>query len=43
MCSSAVVPEDDKETVQTILKIAENSTDRIQRLVSSLLDVNRLE
>jgi len=25
------------------LKIAENSTDRIQRLVSSLLDVNRLE
>ncbi|HUE99719.1 MAG TPA: GAF domain-containing protein [Anaerolineales bacterium] len=39
----SMVPEDDKETVQTILKIAENSTDRIQRLVSSLLDVNRLE
>ena len=38
-----MVPEDDKETVQTVLKIAENSTDRIQRLVSSLLDVNRLE
>jgi signal transduction histidine kinase len=38
-----MVPEDDKETVQAILKIAENSTDRIQRLVSSLLDVNRLE
>jgi signal transduction histidine kinase len=38
-----MVPEDDKETVLTILKIAENSTDRIQRLVSSLLDVNRLE
>ena len=39
----SMVPEDDKETVLTILKIAENSTDRIQRLVSSLLDVNRLE
>jgi PAS domain S-box-containing protein len=35
--------DDDKETVLSILKIAENSTDRIQRLVSSLLDVNRLE
>ncbi|HJR78528.1 MAG TPA: GAF domain-containing protein [Anaerolineales bacterium] len=39
----SLVPEDDKETVHTVLKIAENSTDRIQRLVSSLLDVNRLE
>jgi len=39
----SMVPEDDKETVLSILKIAENSTDRIQRLVSSLLDVNRLE
>src|SRR5215207_7745655 len=39
----SMVTEDDKETVLTILKIAENSTDRIQRLVSSLLDVNRLE
>ena len=39
----SMVPDDDKETVLTILKIAENSTDRIQRLVSSLLDVNRLE
>jgi signal transduction histidine kinase len=38
-----MVPENDKDTVLTILKIAENSTDRIQRLVSSLLDVNRLE
>jgi len=36
-------PEDDRETVLSILKIAENSTDRIQRLVSSLLDINRLE
>jgi PAS domain S-box-containing protein len=39
----SMVPEDEQETVLTILKIAENSTDRIQRLVSSLLDVNRLE
>ena len=39
----SMVPEEDKETVLSILKIAENSTDRIQRLVSSLLDVNRLE
>ena len=39
----SLVPEDDRETVLSILKIAENSTDRIQRLVSSLLDVSRLE
>ena len=43
MCCITMVPEDDKETVLSILKIAENSTERIQRLVSSLLDVNRLE
>jgi len=39
----SMTPADDKETILTVLKIAENSTDRIQRLVSSLLDVNRLE
>jgi signal transduction histidine kinase len=39
----SMVPEDNKETVLAILNIAEHSTDRIQRLVSSLLDVNRLE
>ena len=38
-----MVPEEERETVLSILKIAENSTDRIQRLVSSLLDVSRLE
>lgn len=38
-----MVTDDDKDTVLSILKIAENSTDRIQRLVSSLLDVNKLE
>lgn len=31
------------ETTRSILKIAVNSTDRIQRLVNSLLDINRLE
>ena len=40
---ATMVPEDERETVLSILKIAENSTDRIQRLVSSLLDVNKLE
>lgn len=40
---SHMVPEEERETVQSILRIAENSTDRIQRLVSSLLDVGRLE
>jgi NtrC-family two-component system sensor histidine kinase KinB len=38
-----MVPEEERSTVLSILKIAENSTDRIQRLVSSLLDVSRLE
>jgi len=38
-----MIPDEERETVLSILKIAENSTDRIQRLVSSLLDVSRLE
>jgi PAS domain S-box-containing protein len=38
-----MMPEQERATVLSILKIAENSTDRIQRLVSSLLDVSRLE
>jgi PAS domain S-box-containing protein len=36
-----MMPED--ETLRTMLNIARNSTGRIQRLVNSLLDVNRLE
>jgi len=40
---ATMVPEDDREMIRSILKIAENSTDRIQRLVNSLLDVNKLE
>jgi len=33
----------ENETVQSVLGIAKHSTDRIQRLISSLLDINRLE
>jgi PAS domain S-box-containing protein len=36
-----MIPRD--ETLQTMLNIARNSTGRIQRLVNSLLDINRLE
>ena len=38
---SGLMPED--ETLNTMLNIARNSTARIQRLVNSLLDINRLE
>lgn len=38
---NAMIPED--EALQTMLNIARNSTGRIQRLVNSLLDINRLE
>ncbi len=34
--------EDDGSSIQSILKIAQRSTERIQRLTNSLLDVNRL-
>lgn len=37
-----ILPDDNDETVQSILKIAQRSTERIQRLTNSLLDVNRL-
>ena len=40
---TATAPGQDNETVQSVLTIARRSTDRIQRLVSSLLDINRLE
>lgn len=36
------MPAEDKQ-IQTILQIANNSTDRLQRLISTLLDINRLE
>ncbi len=40
---SSMFPPQENETVHSVLGIAKNSTDRIQRLVSSLLDINRLE
>ena len=40
---SGLVDTTDNETVQSILGIAANSTTRIERLVNSLLDINRLE
>jgi NtrC-family two-component system sensor histidine kinase KinB len=36
-------PEKENETVSSVVAIARRSTDRIQRLVSSLLDISRLE
>ncbi len=40
---STLFPSQDNETIQSVTTIARRSTDRIQRLVSSLLDINRLE
>lgn len=39
----AIFPEDEKEAAAPILRIAHHSIDRIQRLINSLLDLNRLE
>jgi two-component system, NtrC family, sensor histidine kinase KinB len=40
---STMFPGPEYETLQSVTAIARRSTDRIQRLVSSLLDINRLE
>jgi PAS domain S-box-containing protein len=40
---NALFSKKENETVESVLTIARRSTDRIQRLVSSLLDINRLE
>jgi signal transduction histidine kinase len=40
---ATVIPDTDKTTSDSILRIAHHSIDRIQRLISSLLDLNRLE
>ncbi len=37
-----ILPEDDEATI-SLLRIANNSTHRMQRLIASLLDINRLE
>ena len=39
----AMLPPDENDTVHSLLTIATRSTDRIQRLTNSLLDINRLE
>jgi NtrC-family two-component system sensor histidine kinase KinB len=40
---SALFAGQENETIQSVTTIARRSTDRIQRLISSLLDINRLE
>ncbi len=40
---NSFLPEESVTTIQPILSIASRSTDRLQRLISSLLDINRLE
>lgn len=39
----SIIPDSEKETSAPILKIARHSIERIQCLISSLLDLNRLE
>jgi PAS domain S-box-containing protein len=39
----ALLPEDDNQVMQQVLAIAIRSTERMQRLINSLLDINRLE
>ncbi len=39
----AMFPPDADETIHSLVSIATRSTDRIQRLTNSLLDINRLE
>jgi PAS domain S-box-containing protein len=38
-----MLKDEENESVHSVLNIATNSTGRIQRLISSLLDINRLE
>jgi len=40
---ATLFPSQENEAIQSVTTIARRSTDRIQRLVSSLLDINRLE
>lgn len=38
-----IIPETEKESARPILRIAHHSINRIERMVNSLLDINRLE
>jgi PAS domain S-box-containing protein len=40
---NAILPVDSNPSLRSIFNIANRSTDRMQRLISSLLDINRLE
>jgi len=40
---TTLVPQEENPAIQSVLNIAIRSTDRIQRLISSLLDIRRLE
>jgi PAS domain S-box-containing protein len=40
---TTLYPGQENENLQSVVTIARRSTDRIQRLISSLLDINRLE
>lgn len=40
---TSLIPAEQQETLQAVISIAKRSTDRIQRLISSLLDIRRLE
>ena len=39
----ALIPESENQVLQQVLSIAIRSSDRLQRLINSLLDINRLE
>lgn len=40
---SSLVPSNSNAMVESVLSIAQRSTERMQRMISSLLDINRLE
>jgi NtrC-family two-component system sensor histidine kinase KinB len=40
---NSLLTDEENKTVRSVMTIASRSTDRLQRLVSSLLDINRLE
>lgn len=40
---ATAIPEAEKDSSESVLRIAHHSIERIQRLISSLLDLNRLE
>lgn len=43
MIKALIPDQEDKEVIQQVLSIATRSSERLQRLINSLLDINRLE